>query len=178
MTPLSPDQQQFSSSLKAVPYSVRGKNVIFVPGFYEGRKSSFRVSKEVSPCPAPMGENSGTESLENLQFDMEVSVEERSNKCRESLNAETVGLVNTLQMDAALISNEKSISNESCPYSNQIIGENNINSEILFPKSVSFAELFEIQIKEIDEALFKFGKHTEGEINIQEAINADIIPQS
>ena len=141
---LSPDQQQFSFSLKAAPYSAKGKNVIFVPGFYEGKKSSFRVSKEVNPCLAPMGENSGTESSKNLQSDMEISVEERSNKCWDPLNAEIVGLENTLQTDTALISNEKSISNESCPYSNQLIRENNINSEILFPKSVSSAKLFEI----------------------------------
>ena len=175
---LSPDQQQFSSSLKAAPYSVKGKNVIFVPGFYEGRKSSFRVSKEVNPCPAPVGENSGAESSENSESNMEVTLEERRNKFRESINAETVGLENTLQTDAAFISNRKSISHESCPYLNQITGENNINSEILFPKTVSKAELVEIQIKEIDEALVKFGKHTEGEINTQETINADITSQS
>ena len=55
---------------------------------------------------------------------------------------------------------------------------NNINSEILIPKPVSSAELFEIQIKEIDEALFKFGKHTAGEINKIETINANISGQS
>ena len=175
---LSPDQQQFSSSLKAAPYSAKGKNVIFVPGFYEGRNSSFRVSKEVNPCLAPVGENSGAESSKNSKSDREVTLEERRNKFRESINVETVGLEDALQTDTAFISNGKSISHESCPYSNQIYGENNINSEILFPKSISSAELFEIQIKEIDEALFKFGKHTEGEINTQVTINVDISAQS
>ena len=175
---LSSDHQQFNSSLKVVPYSAKGKNVIFVPSFYEGRKSNFQVLKEVSPCPAPVGENSRMRSSENLQSDMEVSLEEGRNKCRESLNAETVGLEKTLQTNAAFISNGKSILNESCLNSNQIIGENNINSKILLPKTVKSAELFDIQIKEIDEALYKFGKHTDGEINAQEAINADFTPHN
>ena len=71
---LSSDHQQFNSSLKVVPYSAKGKNVIFVPSFYEGRKSNFQVLKEVSPCPAPVGENSRMRSSENLQSDMEVSL--------------------------------------------------------------------------------------------------------
>ena len=84
----------------------------------------------------------------------------------------------TLLTDSALMSNGKSVSNVSCPYSNQISEENNINTEILFPKTVSSAELFEIQIKEIDEALFKFGKHTAGEVNKIETINANISAQN
>ena len=175
---LSLDQQQYSSSLKAAPYSAKGKNVIFVPGFYEGRTTSVRVSKEVNPSPALVGENSGAESSENSQSDREVTLEGRRNKFKETINVETVGLEDTLQTDSALMLNGKSVSNVSCPYSNQISGENNINSEILFPKPVSSAELFEIQIKEIDEALFKFGKHTAGEINTIETINANISAQS
>ncbi|XP_075665607.1 uncharacterized protein At4g02000-like [Castanea sativa] len=63
---LSPDQQQFNSSLKAAPYSATGKDVIFVPGFYEGRKSSFRRAKEVSSCSVPVVASSGTGSPENI----------------------------------------------------------------------------------------------------------------
>ena len=136
------------------------------------------MSKEVNPSPAPVGENSGAESSENSQSDREVTLEGRSNKFKETINVETVGLEDTLQTDSALMSNGKSVSNVSCPYSNQISGENNINLEILFPKPVSSAKLFEIQIKEIDEALFKFGKHTAGEINTIETINANISTQS
>ena len=175
---LSLDQQQFSSSLKAAPYSAKGKNVIFVPGFYEGIKSSFGGAKEVSPCLALVVESSGMGSSENIQSDMEVSVKEGSNKCMEPLNAENICMEKTLQTEAALIPNGKSISNKSYPNSNQIPRENNINSEILLPKSVSSIELFDIQIKEIDEAIFKFGKHTDGELSAKEAINADFTPQN
>ena len=136
------------------------------------------MSKEVSPCPTSVGENLGAESSKNSQSDREVTLEEGRNKFRESINVEIVGLEDALQTDTAFISNGKSISHESCPYSNQISRKNNINSKSLFPKLVSSAELFEIQIKEIDKALFKFGKHTEGEINTQETINADISAQS
>ena len=35
---LSPDSQQFNSSLRAALYMADGKNVIYVPGFYERRQ--------------------------------------------------------------------------------------------------------------------------------------------
>ena len=35
---LSPDSQQFNSSLKAAPYMTSGKNVIYIPGFYKRRQ--------------------------------------------------------------------------------------------------------------------------------------------
>jgi len=60
------DQQQFSSSRKVAPYSGKGEDVIFVPVFDEGRKSSFKRAKEVSSCPVPMVASSGTGSLENI----------------------------------------------------------------------------------------------------------------
>ena len=60
------DQQQFNSSLKAAPYSAKGEDVIFVPGFDEGRKSSFRGAKEVSPCPVPVVASLGAGSSENI----------------------------------------------------------------------------------------------------------------
>lgn len=55
-----------------------------------------------------------------------------------------------------------------------ILGEENINSEILLPKSISSTELFDIQIREINKALIKFGKQTDGEIKAKEASNAEI----
>ena len=61
------DQQQFNSSLKVAPYMAKGEDVIFIPGFNEGRKSSFRGAKEVSPCPVSVVASSGTGSLENIQ---------------------------------------------------------------------------------------------------------------
>ena len=60
------DQQQFSSSLKAAPYSAKGEDVIFVPSFDEGRKSSFRGAKEVSPCPVPVVASPRASSLEKI----------------------------------------------------------------------------------------------------------------
>lgn len=112
------DQQQFSSSLKATPYSAKGEDVIFVPGFDEGRKSSFRGAKKVSPCPVLVVASLGAGSLENIQSDMKVTVEEGSNKCREPLNAETVSMGKTLQIEAIFTPNGKSVSNESGPNSN------------------------------------------------------------
>ena len=152
------DQQQFNSSLKVAPYMAKGEDVIFIPGFDEGRKSSFRGAKEVSPCPVPVVASSGTGSLENIQSDMKIMVEKGNNKCREPLNVETVSMGKTLQTEAVFTPNGKSISNESRPNSNQIPSEENINSEILLPKSISSVELFDIQIREINEALIKLGK--------------------
>ena len=84
----------------------------------------------------------------------------------------------TLQTEAVFTPNGKSVSNESRPNSNQILGEENINSEILLPKSTSSAELFDIQIREINMALIKFGNQTDGEIKAKEASNAEITPQN
>ena len=97
------DQQQFGSSLKAAPYLGKGEDVILIPGFDEGRKSNFRRVKEVSSCPVPGVASSGMGSLENIQLDIKVTVEEGSNKCREPLNAETVSMGKTLQTEAVFI---------------------------------------------------------------------------
>ena len=168
------DRQQFSSSLKAAPYLAKGEDVIFVPGFNEGRKSSFRGAKEVIPCPVPVVASSGAGSSENIQLDMKVMVEEGSNKCGEPLNSETMSMGKTLQTEAIFTPNGKSVSNESGPNSNQIPSEENINSEILLPKSILSVELFDIQIREINEALIKFGKQMDGEIKAKEASNVEI----
>nr|POF20272.1 hypothetical protein CFP56_49188 [Quercus suber] len=143
------DQQQFSSSLKAAPYSAKGEDIIFLPGFEEGRKSSFRGAKEVSPCLALMVASPGAGSPENIQSNMKVTVEAGSNKCKEPLNATTVS-------------------------------EENINLEILLPKpkSILRVELFDNQIKEINEALIKFGKQTDRDIKAKEVSNAEITPQN
>ncbi|KAK7824158.1 hypothetical protein CFP56_034682 [Quercus suber] len=141
---------QFSSSLKAAPFSAKGEDVIFVLGFDEGRKSNFRGAKEVSSCPALVWANPRAGSLENIQLDMKVTVEEGSNKCREPLNAETVSMGKTkFERD-----------------------------RYYFPNQSRAAELFDIQIKEINEALIKFGKQTDGEIRAKEASNAEITPQN
>jgi len=84
----------------------------------------------------------------------------------------------TLQTEAVFTPYRKSISNESGPNLNQIPSEENINSEILLPKSISSAELFDIQIREINEALIKFEKQTDGEIKAKEASNVEITPQN
>nr|POE70874.1 hypothetical protein CFP56_79348 [Quercus suber] len=71
-----------------------------------------------------------------------------------------------------------SVANESGLNPDQISGEQNINLEISLPKSITSAELFDIQIKEVNEALIKFGKQTDGEIKAKEASNAKITPQN
>ena len=122
-------------------------------------------------------DKTGIGSLENVQSDMELTVEKDSNKLEEHLNAKVVGVENTLQTDVGVIPNMDFISNVS--YSNlnlNIVDE--INSEILIPKPVSSAELFNIQIREIDEALTKFGQHTDERVNSLKAINVAIIPQT
>lgn len=124
----------------------------------------------------PVVDNLGMGSLENVQSDMELIVEEESNKWEEHLNAEIVGVENTLQTDATVIPNKKSISNDPYPNLNPNLMKKNINYEILLPKTVSFVELLGIQIREIDEALYKFGQHTDEKVNVVEAINVDLIP--
>lgn len=44
-----PIKKIFNSSLKAALYMTNGKNVIFVPSYYEGRKSSIHTTKELQP---------------------------------------------------------------------------------------------------------------------------------
>ena len=88
-------------------------------------------------------DKTGTGTPKNVQSDMELTVEKESNKLEEHLNAEIVGVENTLQTDVGVIPNMDFISNIS--YSNlnlNIMDE--INSEILIPKPVSFAKLFNI----------------------------------
>ena len=88
-------------------------------------------------------DKTGTGSPKNVQSDMELTVEKESNKLEEHLNAEIVGVESTLQTDVGVIPNMDFISNIS--YSNlnlNIMDE--INSEILIPKPVSFAKLFNI----------------------------------
>nr|POF20273.1 hypothetical protein CFP56_49189 [Quercus suber] len=174
------DQQQFSSSLKAAPYSAKGEDIIFLPGFEEGRKSSFRGAKEVNPCLALMVASPGAGSPENIQSNMKVTVEAGSNKCKEPLNATTVSMGKTLQTEAVFTPNRTLVSNKFEPNLNQIPGEENINLEILLPKpkSISRAELFDNQIKEINEALIKFGKQTDEDIKAKEVSNAEITPQN
>ena len=43
---LTPEQQQFNSSLKAALYASAGKDVIYVPGYYEKRKPKARASPQ------------------------------------------------------------------------------------------------------------------------------------
>nr|POE96696.1 hypothetical protein CFP56_32696 [Quercus suber] len=147
-------------------------------GFDKGRKSSFRGANEVSPCPASMVASPGAGSLENIQSNMKVTVEEGSNKCREPLNDKTVIMGKTLQTEAVFNPYGMSVLNELGLNPDQIPGEENINSEILLPKSITSVELFDIQIKEINEALIKFGKQMDGEIKAKEASNAKITPQN
>ena len=107
-----------------------------------------------------------------------IMVEKGNNKCREPLNVETVSMGKTLQTEAVFTPNGKTVSSESGPNLNQMPGEENINSEILLPKSTLSTKLFDIQIREINEALIKFGKQTDGEIKAKEASNAEITPQN
>ena len=88
------------------------------PGFDEGRKSSFRGAKEVSPCVVLVVASPGASSPKKIQSDMKVTVEEGSNKCIEPLNAETVSMGKTLQTEAVFTPNRMLVSNESRPNSN------------------------------------------------------------
>ncbi|XP_065619559.1 uncharacterized protein LOC136063304 [Quercus suber] len=52
---LKSEQQQFNSSLKAAPCNAAGKEVIYVPGFYEQRKPKAHASSQVlhaQPSPS------------------------------------------------------------------------------------------------------------------------------
>lgn len=45
---LTPEQQQFDSSLKVAPYTSIGKDIIYVPGYYERSKTRVQSTAQVS----------------------------------------------------------------------------------------------------------------------------------
>lgn len=51
---LLPEQQQFRSNLKTALYTTMGKSVIYVSGFYEGRKSGTHKSLEARAQSKPV----------------------------------------------------------------------------------------------------------------------------
>nr|POF11908.1 hypothetical protein CFP56_13756 [Quercus suber] len=92
-------------------------------------------------------------------------------------NSDTNKLENTLPQDIDSFPNRDSISNGS------IANLSSINSVVLstaetsFPTSVTSAELFEIQIREIDEDMIKYGQNTGVMVKPFSAISEKINPR-
>ena len=95
------------------------------------------------------------------------------NEC-EPLNNKNVGMEEVLHSNLETQLNSDTISTISPPINAPIFEEVNIGAETLTPNSVTTAKLFDIQIREIDEALMKYGNNSESRQTPTATINEEI----
>ena len=95
------------------------------------------------------------------------------NEC-EPLNNKNVGMEEALHSNLETQLNSDTISTISPPINAPIFEEVNIGAEILTPNLVTTAKLFDIQIREIDEALMKYGNNSELRQTPTATINEEI----
>ena len=161
--PLLLEQQQFSSSLKAAPYTSVGKLVIYVLGFYEGRKSGTHKSQEARAQLELVVAAPANGPSEVIQSNMEIETSEEVGegiKVGDLATAETNKLENMLPQDIDSFPNKDSISNGSSPNLSPINSVVHSKAKTSFPTSATSAELFDIQIREINEDMNTYGQNT------------------
>ena len=95
------------------------------------------------------------------------------NEC-EPLNNKNMGMEKALHSNLETQLNSYTISTISPPINAPIFKEVNIGAETLTPNSVTTAKLFDIQIREIDEALMKYGNNSELRQTPTATINEEI----
>ena len=95
------------------------------------------------------------------------------NEC-EPLNDKNMGMEKALHSNLETQLNSYTISTISPPINAPIFEEVNIGAETLTPNSVTTAKLFDIQIREIDEALMKYGNNSESRQTPTATINEEI----
>lgn len=95
------------------------------------------------------------------------------NEC-EPLNNKNMGMEKALHSNLETQLNSYTISTISPPINAPIFEEVNIGAETLTPNSVTTAKLFDIQIREIDEALMKYGNNSELRQTPTATINEEI----
>lgn len=95
------------------------------------------------------------------------------NEC-ELLNNKNMGMEKALHSNLETQLNSYTISTISPPINAPIFEEVNIGAETLTPNSVTTAKLFDIQIREIDEALMKYGNNSELRQTPTATINEEI----
>ena len=95
------------------------------------------------------------------------------NEC-EPLNNKNMGMEKALHSNLETQLNSYTISTISPPINAPIFEEVNIGAETLTPNSVTTAKLFDIQIREIDEALMKYGNNSELRQTPTSTINEEI----
>lgn len=95
------------------------------------------------------------------------------NEC-EPLNNKNVGMEEVLHSNLETQLNSDTISTISPPINAPIFKEVNIGAETLTPNSVTTTKLFDIQIREIDEALMKYGNNSELRQTPTATINEEI----
>ena len=140
-----------------------GKSVIYVPGFYEGRKSSTHKSQEARAQAEPVVAALVSGPSEVIQSDMETETGEEGGegiKGCDLASSDTHKLENTLPQDIDSFPSRDSISNGSTPNLSPINLMVLSTAETSFPTLVRSVELFEIQIREIDEDMIKYGQNT------------------
>ena len=168
---LTPDQQQFNSTLRVAPYTSAGKDVIYAPGYYKCLKprarakfhgvqsqssSSVRAGEDGSPMVVQPAKRVTKKSVDGEAFKSIDGI-----KKGEALNNNCADVEGTLQLNQEEQQISDSISTLSPPINAPNSKEVNMESRNLILNSVSEAELFDIQIREIDEALKAFGNNSE-----------------
>ena len=174
---LLPEQQQFNYNMRAAPYTSVGKSVIYVPGFYEGRKSSTHKSQVARAQPELVVAAPTNGPSEVIQSDMETKTSEDGGegiKVSDLATVEINKLENTLPQDIDSFPNRDSILNGSTPNLSPINSVVHSKAETSFPTSVTSAELFEIQIREIDEDMNKYRQNTVVKVKPISAISENI----
>ena len=142
---LKTENQQFSSYLRVAPYTSAGKDVIFVPGYYENK--SRRSSQSPSPAVViPPAREVAPPPVTGTQPDME------SEEIREELNLESVSKSNSLTGCEGVMDEVNDISIPN------LVGSTlqPTSKPSTFMHQISKDEIFAAKIKEIDKEISKF----------------------
>ena len=142
---LKTENQQFGSYLRAAPYTSAGKDVIFVPGYYENRFQ--RSSQSPSPAVVILPAREGVSPPATVtQPDMECE------EIREELNSESVSKSSS-QTGSEGVTGE--VNDISIP---NLVGSTlqPISKPPTFKHQISNDEIFSAKLNEIDKEISKF----------------------
>ena len=142
---LKTEDQQFGSHLRAAPYTSAGKDVIFVPGYYENRFS--RSSQSPSPAVViPSTREVVSTPATVTQLDMECE------EIREELNSESVSKSSS-QTGSEGVTGE--VNDISIP---NLVGSTlqPSSKSPTFKHQISNNEIFSAKLNEIDKEISKF----------------------
>ena len=174
---LTPEHQQFYSSLMAIPNPVHEKVVVYVPGFYENKKPwtrkefhTVRMALEVTGKEALDGGPKKVQASRVSEGDRTITVTvghiTAFSELREALHAVPVIHSNKNSLPSQLSQVESHNSRKPC--TNEGVTD---LEEDLFPIQLPTANLFDIQINEIDADLNRFNELPSMKVNTTNALN-------